>query len=132
MAWANHLDSAYVYAYVYVFMCTCLHAFAQFLVGFDDPTTRPQIYYSKGLGSIFLFITLVITGELVPAFIYCWENPLAYLYISVHARTLTRCVLLGACGDHPFALCVEAHACSSCSRLLELYSVSRAADWCFL
>jgi hypothetical protein len=42
-----------------------------------------QIFYSKGIGSIFLFVALVLTGELVPAFVYCWERPIVYLYFFV-------------------------------------------------
>jgi hypothetical protein len=48
-----------------------------------NASTTEMIFYSKGIGSVFLLIALVVTGELVPAFLYCWERPIVYLYFFV-------------------------------------------------
>ena len=50
-----------------------------------NASTTEMIFYSKGIGSIFLLVALLVTGELVPAFVYCWERPIVYLYFLVFA-----------------------------------------------
>eukprot|EP00455_Lapot_gusevi_P018733 TRINITY_DN2026_c0_g1_i4.p1 TRINITY_DN2026_c0_g1~~TRINITY_DN2026_c0_g1_i4.p1 ORF type:complete len:415 (+),score=93.50 TRINITY_DN2026_c0_g1_i4:56-1300(+) len=44
-------------------------------------STTEMIFYSKGIGCFILFLALVVTGELRPAFTFCWNHPRVYLYI---------------------------------------------------
>ena len=38
-------------------------------------STAEMIFYSKGIGALILFVSLVVTGELLPSFWYCLEHP---------------------------------------------------------
>lgn len=67
----------------------CCALFADAFIGnFQEGTltqynvsSREMALYSHMMGSVQLFIVLVLVGQLVPAFSFCWENPVVYLYI---------------------------------------------------
>ena len=44
-------------------------------------SSREMALYSHAMGSGQLFLVLVMVGQLGPAFTFCWQNPIAYVYI---------------------------------------------------
>lgn len=44
-------------------------------------SSREMALYAHAMGSGQLFLVLILVGQLGPAFAFCWQNPIAYLYI---------------------------------------------------
>lgn len=67
----------------------CCALFADAFIGnFQESTltqynvsSREMALYSHLMGSGQLFLVLILVGQLVPAFLFCWQNPIVYLYI---------------------------------------------------
>lgn len=67
----------------------CCALFADAFIGnFQESTltqynvsSREMALYSHMMGSVQLFAVLILVGQLVPAFSFCWQNPVVYLYI---------------------------------------------------
>ena len=67
----------------------CCALFADAFIGnFQEGTltqynvsSREMALYSHMMGSGQLLLVLILVGQLVPAFVFCWNNPIAYVYI---------------------------------------------------
>lgn len=44
-------------------------------------SSKEMALYSHSFGSIQLFLVLIMVGQLKPAFLFCWNNPISYFYM---------------------------------------------------
>lgn len=78
----------------------CCALFADAFIGnFQEGTmvqfnvsSREMALYAHMMGSAQLLLVLLLVGQLIPAFVFCWQNPIAYLYICLFST----CGYIGA------------------------------------